>query len=429
MEAQPPDFLKVPLDAQRSLHGEETCSMPGCGRLSCFLVRLEAAGPGGWPDGNRAVRISPRSSRNWRGRRGSSGNDGRVWSCTRCPMGWSLRSARSRCHTGVSMAASGHCPSARRFRYWPGNAGRDQKGRHGIPAWLVLPQHRIGTRDHDRSGAMARDLGRQSAARPDRGRGRIDFLLPVARWTDWGPDTAFHRSALDPLVWASGLLAHTSRLRVFSTVHTAFHHPVVAAKQLATADHLSKGRVGLNIVAGWHAPNTRCSASRCRTTTTRATRSRRSGGTSSSASGRPTSRSTMRAVLPVAACRGAAQAVQRAQPAGHQRGVVQARALVRCAQRRSRVHCCGRARGRCGNREGHPCGGRVPWADGRCLHARPCRVPSDQGRGRGVPALLRQRARRLARRRRSDATAGAARAVVHSGDAPDIPGQVRGRSR
>lgn len=82
----------------------------------------------------------------------------------------------------------------------------------------------------------------------------IDFLLPVARWTDWGPDTDFHRSALDPLVWASGLLAQTSRLRVFTTVHTAFHHPVVAAKQLATADHLSKGRVGLNIVAGWHAP-------------------------------------------------------------------------------------------------------------------------------------------------------------------------------
>jgi alkanesulfonate monooxygenase SsuD/methylene tetrahydromethanopterin reductase-like flavin-dependent oxidoreductase (luciferase family) len=81
----------------------------------------------------------------------------------------------------------------------------------------------------------------------------IDFLLPVARWTDWGPDTDFHRSVLDPLVWASGMLANTRRLRVFSTVHTAFHHPVVAAKQLVTADHLSNGRVGLNIVAGWHA--------------------------------------------------------------------------------------------------------------------------------------------------------------------------------
>jgi alkanesulfonate monooxygenase SsuD/methylene tetrahydromethanopterin reductase-like flavin-dependent oxidoreductase (luciferase family) len=41
---------------------------------------------------------------------------------------------------------------------------------------------------------------------------------------------------------------------VFSTVHTAFHHPVVAAKQLATADQIGSGRAGLNIVAGWHAP-------------------------------------------------------------------------------------------------------------------------------------------------------------------------------
>ncbi|WP_026414539.1 LLM class flavin-dependent oxidoreductase [Actinomadura oligospora] len=85
-------------------------------------------------------------------------------------------------------------------------------------------------------------------------RAGLDFLLPVARWIDWGPDTAFHRSALDPLVWASGLLAATQRLRVFSTVHTAFHHPVVAAKQLATLDQVGKGRAGLNIVAGWHAP-------------------------------------------------------------------------------------------------------------------------------------------------------------------------------
>lgn len=82
----------------------------------------------------------------------------------------------------------------------------------------------------------------------------IDFLLPVARWADWGAATGSHRSVLDPLVWATGLLARTQRIRVFSTVHTAFHHPVVAAKQLATVDQLSHGRAGLNIVAGWHAP-------------------------------------------------------------------------------------------------------------------------------------------------------------------------------
>jgi alkanesulfonate monooxygenase SsuD/methylene tetrahydromethanopterin reductase-like flavin-dependent oxidoreductase (luciferase family) len=82
----------------------------------------------------------------------------------------------------------------------------------------------------------------------------IDFMLPVARWTDWGPDTDFQRGVLDSLVWATGLLAHTRRIRVYSTLHAAFHHPVVAAKQLATADHVSAGRIGLNIVAGWHGP-------------------------------------------------------------------------------------------------------------------------------------------------------------------------------
>lgn len=82
----------------------------------------------------------------------------------------------------------------------------------------------------------------------------IDFMLPVARWTNWGAASDFHSSVLDPLSWAVGLLARTRRIRVFSTVHTAFHHPVVAAKQLATADQISSGRAGLNIVAGWHAP-------------------------------------------------------------------------------------------------------------------------------------------------------------------------------
>src|SRR6266566_6719532 len=39
----------------------------------------------------------------------------------------------------------------------------------------------------------------------------VDFILPVARWTDWGLDGArmptSHRSVLDPLVSATGLLA------------------------------------------------------------------------------------------------------------------------------------------------------------------------------------------------------------------------------
>ena len=82
----------------------------------------------------------------------------------------------------------------------------------------------------------------------------IEFLLPIARWIGYGGETDFHGSVLETLTWATGLLAHTKRINVFATVHTAFIHPVVSAKQLATADQLSHGRLGLNIVAGWNKP-------------------------------------------------------------------------------------------------------------------------------------------------------------------------------
>ena len=43
-------------------------------------------------------------------------------------------------------------------------------------------------------------------------------------------------------------------ITVFATTHTAANHPVVVAKQLATIDRISRGRIGLNIVAGWNKP-------------------------------------------------------------------------------------------------------------------------------------------------------------------------------
>jgi FMNH2-dependent dimethyl sulfone monooxygenase len=53
--------------------------------------------------------------------------------------------------------------------------------------------------------------------------------------------------------WATGLLAATERIMVFATFHVPLGHPVMAAKMGATADHISRGRFGLNIVAGWNA--------------------------------------------------------------------------------------------------------------------------------------------------------------------------------
>ncbi|WP_274627038.1 LLM class flavin-dependent oxidoreductase [Arvimicrobium flavum] len=82
----------------------------------------------------------------------------------------------------------------------------------------------------------------------------IDFMLPIARWIGYGGETNFHGSVLETITWAAGLLARTRDITVFATIHTAANHPVVVAKQLATIDQISGGRIGLNIVAGWNKP-------------------------------------------------------------------------------------------------------------------------------------------------------------------------------
>jgi alkanesulfonate monooxygenase SsuD/methylene tetrahydromethanopterin reductase-like flavin-dependent oxidoreductase (luciferase family) len=50
------------------------------------------------------------------------------------------------------------------------------------------------------------------------------------------------------------LSAAETGVLVFATIHTAFHHPVVAAKAMATIDQIGRGRAGINIVAGWNKP-------------------------------------------------------------------------------------------------------------------------------------------------------------------------------
>ncbi len=82
----------------------------------------------------------------------------------------------------------------------------------------------------------------------------LEFLLPIARWIGYGGETDFHGKVLETITWATGLLAHTKNIQVFSTVHTSCNHPVVLAKQLATMDQISGGRAGLNVVCGWNRP-------------------------------------------------------------------------------------------------------------------------------------------------------------------------------
>ncbi|MEM7542301.1 MAG: LLM class flavin-dependent oxidoreductase, partial [Pseudomonadota bacterium] len=80
----------------------------------------------------------------------------------------------------------------------------------------------------------------------------LEFLLPLAGWIDHqgaaDNDGHFHET----ITWAGGLLAATERIHVFATIHVPFLHPVFAAKQAVTCDHIGGGRFGLNLVAGYN---------------------------------------------------------------------------------------------------------------------------------------------------------------------------------
>jgi pyrimidine oxygenase len=55
---------------------------------------------------------------------------------------------------------------------------------------------------------------------------------------------------LESVTLMAGLAAVTSRAKLWATIHPMLQNPAVAAKMIATLDHMSGGRAGLNIVAG-----------------------------------------------------------------------------------------------------------------------------------------------------------------------------------
>jgi FMNH2-dependent dimethyl sulfone monooxygenase len=81
----------------------------------------------------------------------------------------------------------------------------------------------------------------------------IDFLLPLARWKGYPGPSDFQGASFEALAWAAGLLAQTRSITVFATIHVPLLHPVFAAKQMVTLDHIGEGRFGINIVCGWNA--------------------------------------------------------------------------------------------------------------------------------------------------------------------------------
>jgi FMNH2-dependent dimethyl sulfone monooxygenase len=75
----------------------------------------------------------------------------------------------------------------------------------------------------------------------------FDYALSQIRFTAGYGAEYQHES----VAFSHALLAATERLRVIAAVLPGPWHPAVLAKQIATIDQLTEGRIAVNIVSGW----------------------------------------------------------------------------------------------------------------------------------------------------------------------------------
>jgi len=84
----------------------------------------------------------------------------------------------------------------------------------------------------------------------------FEAVVPVARWKGFGGETNFNGTCFATLAWAAGMGAVTNHASIFCATHVPTIHPIVAAKQCTTVDHLT-GRFALNVVCGWYSQELR----------------------------------------------------------------------------------------------------------------------------------------------------------------------------
>jgi len=59
------------------------------------------------------------------------------------------------------------------------------------------------------------------------------------------------QNPMDPIPLMAAMAAHTSRIGLAATISTTFTHPYTVSRALSTLDHISRGRIGWNVVTSW----------------------------------------------------------------------------------------------------------------------------------------------------------------------------------
>ena len=80
----------------------------------------------------------------------------------------------------------------------------------------------------------------------------MEFILPVAKWRGYQGKANIYGKSFETMTHSAAIGALTKQICVFSTIHVPLITPAFAAKAIATIDHITHGRAGLNIVCGWN---------------------------------------------------------------------------------------------------------------------------------------------------------------------------------
>lgn len=88
----------------------------------------------------------------------------------------------------------------------------------------------------------------------------LEALVSYARWKGVPrpePLPFQPHDAFESFTWAAALAQATRHCAILATVHIPMMHPLLVAKMTTTVDHVSEGRAGINVVAGWNGPEFR----------------------------------------------------------------------------------------------------------------------------------------------------------------------------
>lgn len=133
------------------------------------------------------------------------------------------------------------------------SAGRTMK----LGAFIQDVGHHIAAWRHpevDPRGASRFEHYRELAAIAERG--KFDaFFLGDQMTFQYEEDERLGRTArvlhMEPLALLSALSMTTARIGLVATASTSYNEPFHIARKFATLDHLSRGRIGWNIVTSW----------------------------------------------------------------------------------------------------------------------------------------------------------------------------------